>query len=194
MSDTDAGRATTGPVTVVVSRRVKPDRRADYEEWLRRFTAAARDLPGYLGAQISPPPPDAADPEYVSVFRFDTVEHLRAFERSDLRARFLDEVADLVRADAVWDTHTGLEFWFSPPPGTVVPQPSRFRMAVLLVVVVYSLVLGIGALAAMVLSDVPGQLRLLLVITVEVFLMTYVILPPLTRTLARWIYPRRVRV
>lgn len=109
------------------------------------------------------------------------------------RASYLREVTDFVRGDAIWDTHTGLEFWFEPPPGTVVAQPSRFRMALVLIVVVYSLVLGIGALAALVLSAVPGQLRLLLVIAVEVFLMTYVILPPLTRLLARWIYPRQAR-
>lgn len=194
MSEPDVPPGTlTEPVTVVVTRRVKPDRRRDYEHWLRRFVADAATLPGHLGTQVTPPPEDAADPEYVSVFRFDSVEHLREFERSDLRGRYLDEVADMVRADAVWDTQTGLEFWFAPPPGTVVAQPSRFRMALLLIVLVYTLVLGIGGLAAAVFAGIPSQLRLFLVVAIEVLLLTYVIMPPLTRALARWLYPRKVR-
>jgi antibiotic biosynthesis monooxygenase (ABM) superfamily enzyme len=133
------------------------------------------------------------DPAYTSVFRFASVEQLRAFERSDLRRRYLDEVADLVRADAVWDTTTGLEWWFSPPPGTVVAQPVRWRMALVLGIVVYVLVLVLGALATAVLGGWPTPLRLAIVIAVEIALMTYVLLPWLTRRLARWIFPRSVR-
>jgi len=36
---------------------------------------------------------------------------------------------------------------------------------------------------------VPYPLRLLLTITIEVLLMTYWLMPQLTRRLARWIYP-----
>jgi hypothetical protein len=39
---------------------------------------------------------------------------------------------------------------------------------------------------------VPYPLRLLLTITIEVLLMTYWLMPQLTRRLARWIYPGRL--
>jgi len=58
-------------------------------------------------------------------------------------------------------------------------------------VVVYGLVLSIGQLVAAVLGSAPQPARLLVTIVIEVFLMTYVIMPRLTRWLARWIYPRR---
>jgi antibiotic biosynthesis monooxygenase (ABM) superfamily enzyme len=178
------------PVTVVVTRRVKPGREAAYEAWLSRLIQAASALPGYLGAKLQPPGP-GEPPVYTSVFRFTSVETLRTFEQSDLRRRALLEVADLVEADAVWSRLSGLELWFSPPPGTVVPQPSRFRMALVMIVVVYGLVLSLGTLIARLLGDAPAALRLLLTIVVEVFLMTYVLMPKLTRYLARWIYPRQ---
>jgi uncharacterized protein len=54
-------------------------------------------------------------------------------------------------------------------------------------------VLSIGTLVALVLSAVPMPLRLLVTITIEVFFMTYVLMPRLTRWLARWIYPSRKR-
>jgi len=177
-----------GAVTVVATRRVKAGHEPAYEEWLGRLVREASAMPGYLGTNIQRPPPGGPR-EYTSVFRFDSVEHLRAFEESELRRRALAEVAPYVEADAVWRKLTGLELWFTPPPGTVVPQPSRLRMAVVMIAVVYGLVLSIGQLVGLVLGGAPGQLRLLITIAIEVFLMTYVLMPRLTRWLARWIYP-----
>jgi uncharacterized protein len=178
---------TSEAVTVVVRRKVKPGRESRYEAWLARLVEAAKDLPGYLGTNVHRP--SAAEPrEYTSVFRFDSIEHLRAFEESDLRRRALAEVVDYVESDATWEKLTGLEFWFTPPPGTAVPQPSRLRMALLLIAVVYLLVLGIGNVVALVPIETPPSLRLLITLTIEVFLMTYVLMPRLTRWLARWIY------
>lgn len=179
-----------GLVTTVVTRHVKADRVDDYEDWLRRLLADAATLPGYLGADVHRPPTGAATPTFTSVFRFARLDDLRAFETSDLRRRYLDEVVDLVEADPVWCTQTGLELWFAAPPGTVVPQPVRWRMALLLGTVVYLLVLVFGAVAGAVIPDWPGPLRLAAVIAVEITLMTYVLLPWLTRRLARWIYPK----
>lgn len=178
------------PVTVVVNRRVRPGREAEYEAWLARLVHDASALPGYLGTTIHRPGPTGPR-EYTSVFRFDSVEHLRGFETSDLRRRALAEVGAFVEGDAVWNKLTGLELWFTPPPGVVVPQPSRFRMALVMIAVVFGLVFSLGKLVALALTAaVPVPLRLLVTITIEVFLMTYVVMPHLTRWLARWIYPR----
>jgi hypothetical protein len=175
------------PVTVVVTRRVKPGCEQAYEAWLDKLLGAAKALPGYLGTTVQRP--GAGSREYTSIFRFDSVENLRAFEASDLRRRALAEVVDLVEADAVWSKLTGLELWFTPPPGTVVPQPSRIRMALVMIAVVYGLVLSIGQLVGIVLVGAPPSIRLLMTIGIEVFLMTYVVMPRITRWFARWIYP-----
>lgn len=177
------------PVTVVVTRRVRAGCERAYEAWLDRLIADAAVLRGFLGARVQRPSP--GEPAvYTSVFRFDAVESLRAFEESDLRRRALSEVAELVEADAVWSRLTGLELWFTPPPGTIVPQPSRFRMALVMIAVVYGLVLSIGQLVSATLVSAPFAARLLVTIVIEVFLMTYVLMPRITRLLARWIYPR----
>lgn len=182
-----AAREPAESVTVVVTRRVRAGRERDYEAWLERLIGGASAMPGYAGSRVQRP--EEGQRTYTSVFRFDSVSHLRAFEESDLRRRALAEVIDLVEEDAVWNRLTGLELWFTPPPGTVVPQPSRFRMAIVMIAVVYGLVSSIGTIVARVMADAPAPLRLLITITVEVFLMTYVVMPRLTRVLARWIYP-----
>lgn len=182
------------PVTVVVSRRVKPGCEAAYEAWLERLIASAAQMRGYVSAKVQRPPVAAGPADrhvYTSVFRFTSVETLRAFETSDWRRHALAEVSELVESDAIWSRLTGLELWFSPPPGTVVPQPSRLRMALVMIAVVYALVLSLGQLVGLVLASSPFPLRLLVTIVIEVALMTYVIMPRLTRWLARWIYPRK---
>jgi antibiotic biosynthesis monooxygenase (ABM) superfamily enzyme len=177
-----------GPVTVVVRRRVKPGREAEYEAWLGRLTTAAQqEAPGYLGAEFNRPAATGGD--YRSVFRFDSLPHLEAFESSDLRARMLSEAAPLFAADAVWDQMTGLEFWFDPPLGTRVPQPSPHRMALVLIVVVFLLVLALDLALGPTMADWPPSLRILVTVTIQVGLMTYVIMPRLTRLLAQFIYP-----
>jgi antibiotic biosynthesis monooxygenase (ABM) superfamily enzyme len=179
------------PVTVVITRRVKAGHEAAYEDWLRRLQAESRSLAGYLGATVQRPAAGAAAPrEYTSVIRFAGLAALRAFERSELRARYLAEVEPHVEAAAAWTELTGLEFWFTPPPGTVVPQPSRARMALVMIAVVFTLVLTIGSAVGWLLAGWPAALRLLVTIVIEVLLMTYWLMPRLTRWLARWIYPR----
>jgi len=160
-----------------------------YEQRLAQLLDEARLLRGYLGATVQRPQLSSPRNEYTSVFRFATVADLQEFERSELRGHFLRDILPTVEADATWDRLTGLEFWFTPPPGTVVPQPSRFRMAVLMIVVVYALVMGIGGVIGALLHMLPGTLRLLITIVIEVLLMTYVLMPVLTRRLAWWIYP-----
>ncbi len=181
---------TNDSVTVVVTRRVKSGYESQYENWLKRLLEEAKSMKGYIGAVVQKPAPGTS--EYTSVFRFDNVENLRKFEESEIRTRYLREVVDYVEADAIWKKFSGLEFWFSPPSGTLVPQPSRFRMALVMIVVVYGLVISIGQLVAMLVGDViPSYVRLFITISIEIFLMTFILMPRLTKLLAKWIYLRR---
>jgi uncharacterized protein len=175
------------PVTIVVRRRVRPGRETDYEAWLGRLTrGAAAQFRGYLGAEFHRPASPGG--EYRSVFRFDSVDHLDAFERSAFRAGMLAEAAPLFAADAAWERLTGLEFWFDPPPGTRVPQPSPHRMALVLIVVVFTLVLALNLTLGPLMIGWPLPLHVLLTVCIQVGLMTYVIMPRLTPLIARFIY------
>ena len=102
----------------------------------------------------------------------------------------LAEGAGLFAADAAWERMTGLEFWFDPPPGTRVPQPSPHRMALVLIAVVFVLVLALNLALGPLIAGWPLALRLLLTVTIQVTLMTYVIMPRLTPVIARFIYSK----
>jgi antibiotic biosynthesis monooxygenase (ABM) superfamily enzyme len=173
-------------VTVVVTRKVKRGRESQYEDWLRRLLNESKSMKGYIGSTIQRPPPGST--EYTSIFRFDNVDNLRKFEESELRSRYLREVVDYVEADAAWKKYTGLEFWFSPPKGAIVPQPSRLRMALVTIAMVFGLVVSIGQIVNMVAMEVPSYIRLFVTISIEIFLMTYVLMPRITHLLSKWIY------
>lgn len=189
MANTHASRAatTSGPVTVRINRRVKAGCESAYIAQLELMMEHTRHLPGYLGGTTQRARGTMA--EYCSVLRFDAIEHLEAFEQSPQRRQFAQDVADLVEADAIVQRETGLEFWFVPPAGTAVAQPSRWRMSVLLVAIVYSLITTISALVGPYLGGLPPSLRMLVVVALQVILMTYVVMPRVTRWLVRWLYP-----
>jgi hypothetical protein len=177
------------PVTIVVRRKVKSGCENDYEAWLERLTrGAAERFQGYLGAEFHRPASSGG--EYRSVFRFDSVDNLDVFERSDFRAAMLAEAAPMFAADAAWERMTGLEFWFDPPPGTKVPQTSPHRMALVLVAVVFTLVLILNLTLGPFMTGWPLALRVLVTVCIQVGLMTYVIMPRLTPLIARFIYPK----
>ncbi|MEO0543071.1 MAG: antibiotic biosynthesis monooxygenase [Pseudomonadota bacterium] len=175
-------------VTIVVRQKVKLGHEAAYEAWLKRMTEGARaKFPGYLGVGFHRP--EEPGGHYRQIFRFDSIEELEDFERSDYRAKMLAEGAENFAADPAFERMTGLEFWFDPPRGTKVAQPSPHRMALVMIVVVFTMILILSTIIGMLTPGWPSPLRLLLTVTIQVMLMTYVVMPRLTPLIARFIYP-----
>ncbi|MCW3098253.1 MAG: hypothetical protein JWL77_3871, partial [Chthonomonadaceae bacterium] len=74
-SDTDP------PVTVYISRQVRPGCEARFEAIMRDVLRAAQNWPGHMGASVFRPT-DARHPEYRVVFKFDRMSTLQAWEES----------------------------------------------------------------------------------------------------------------
>lgn len=68
----------TGPLTVVVTWRVRKGREREFEAWRHEIAAAALKYPGHMGVNVILR--SGAEREYVVIFRFDTYEHLRAWQ------------------------------------------------------------------------------------------------------------------
>lgn len=176
------------PVTVVVSRRARPGRETELEEWLRGVTAAAARFPGHLGATVHrPAPPDQTD--HVLVFRFATVPDLQRWNASQERARWLAAAEPLTSGAPRGQVLTGLEGWFTLPGREVVTPPPRWKTALVTAPVIYLLVVGLTLLAGPLLNRFPLLLRTALTTLLLVTLMTWVVMPPVTRVLHRWLFP-----
>ena len=96
------------PVTAVASRRVKPGREREFEEWVSGILTAVNDFRGYLGSEVLRPSDGAEDDEYRIVFRFDHASNLHAWENSDERQRWLRKSRPLLHEEEKVRVLTGL--------------------------------------------------------------------------------------
>lgn len=176
-----------GPVTVTVRRRVIPGRETEYEEWLRATAEGASHFPGMMGVNFIRPD-GIQQKDYVSIFRFDTYRHLWEWEDSAQRTDGLQRVEELFEGGAQVRKATGLEFWFTLPDVPMNKAPSQHKMALVLIVVVFVLVVSINLGFGTLLMDFPILVRIAMVVVVQVLLMTYIIMPQVTRLLKPWLF------
>ncbi len=176
-----------GPVTVSISRKVKPGREADYEAWISGVIDAASEYPGHQGSNVLRPTA-ATGNHYVLIYRFDNYEHCQNWENSELRKSWLDKLDPLIEGEAEVQRGTGLEFWFELPELPVNKHPSPHKMALVLISVVYVLVIMLNMLLAPVLVDANLWLRSAVIVILQVLLMTYLVMPRVTRLLHSWLF------
>ncbi|HEX2180675.1 MAG TPA: antibiotic biosynthesis monooxygenase [Rubrobacteraceae bacterium] len=188
--DQGSAAGTNPPVTAVASRRVKRGREREFEEWTSGILAAANEFPGYLGFEVLRPGDAPGDDEYRIVFRFDRESNLRAWEESEERHRWLRKAEPLIHEERV-HVLTGLETWFTLPWKAGEPSPPRYKMAMVTWLAVFPLITGILVLFGPLLGLLPMLLRTLILTAVMVSLMTYVVMPRLTRIFSFWLYPDR---
>lgn len=166
-------------------RRVLPGREADYESQLKLLQQQVRGTVSYLGTEVVP---NSAEHEYVSIVRFDSLANLRAWEASGQRERWQVDLHGIVASDATIRHAEGLEFWFESPRPSV-RAPSRHKMAVVLVVVVIALSMVLVPLVTHFAGNAPRFIRVTIGAVLQVLLLNYVIMPPVTRFLASWLFP-----
>jgi uncharacterized protein len=178
----------SGPVTTTVTRRVKPGHEPFYEQFLEGIIAAASRFPGHLGAEVFRPESAAAGP-YRVVHHFDTGEHLRAWLDSPEHAAWLQQAEPHVIGPLRRQVLVGLEAWFTLPSQPGAPPPPRSKMAIVTWVTIFPLITLVVVASAPLIGDLPLVARLAVTTLVTVSLMTWVVMPRVTRLLGRWLYP-----
>src|SRR5215471_17106644 len=177
-----------GPVTATVTRRVKPGHEAAYEEFLAGIGGAARAFPGYLGEEVFRPAGGAGG-EYRIVYRFDSPARLRDWLDSGERAAWLDRAEPHVAGPMRTQYLTGLESWFTLPTRPGAPPPPACKMAVLTWVTIFPLITLVVVVSAPLIGSLPIVPRLAVTTLVTVSLMTWAVMPRVTRLMRRWLYP-----
>jgi uncharacterized protein len=181
------GREVPTPVTVTVARRVAPGRAADFEDWVDGVLEAARAFPGFLGGGVMRP--GAVGDEWHVVYRFASDADLHRWESSPQRAEWLRRADQLMEETGVHHV-TGLETWFALP-GRTAPAPARWRMAVVTLLAIVPLVLAMNVLVLPLMDDLPLVVRTVVFAGTLTTLMTWVIMPRMTRWFRRFLYGRR---
>jgi antibiotic biosynthesis monooxygenase (ABM) superfamily enzyme len=176
------------PVTVLVTRRVRPGYAQAFEEWLRELAQVASTYAGHQGVTVIPPLPLAPEREYLIVFRFDSRQHLAEWQESNARRAMLERSAEMAEAPPNERELTGLETWFALPDGQVRKPPPAWKMWLLSSVAIYPLITLLTIVLGPVLVDVPLAARFAITTPLLGALMTWLVMPRLSRLLAGWLY------
>lgn len=175
------------PVTVTVSRRIAPGREPEFERAATAVLAGLEGHDGFLGGTLLRPGKE--DGDHHVVYRFADGERLAAWERSGARARFLAEVDELVEEERS-EHVTGLETWFALPEDAR-RHPPRWKMWVVTAVALFPVQLVVSYGLAPVMRDLPVPARAAIMSVGMVGLMSYAVMPVVTRVFRRWLHPRR---
>jgi antibiotic biosynthesis monooxygenase (ABM) superfamily enzyme len=107
-----------GPLTLIVTWRVRKGQEKAFAEWPHEVTEAATAFPGHMGVNVIRT--SGAGQEFVVVFRFDTYAHLRAWQASDIHLELMRKAEPLREKDprTVWRAgwSSGLPIPARPPP------------------------------------------------------------------------------
>jgi uncharacterized protein len=180
-----------GPVTTTVTRRVQPGHEAAYEAFLAGISGAARAFPGYLGIEIFRPTPGGQGGEYRIVYRFDSSAHLRAWLDSPEHAAWLERAEPHVAGPMRTQVLVGLESWFTLPAQPGAPPPPPYKMALVTWATIFPLITLVVIATAPLLGPLPLLAWLAATTGVTVPLMTWVVMPRVTRLPHPWLYPDR---
>lgn len=176
-------------VTAVIAHLVKPGRQEGYEEWTKEIAPVAKTFEGYLGVNILRQQ-KGAHPEYIIVLHFDHHKNLQAWLESDVRRQWIERAKPLIQAPEDVQILTGLETWFELPKRPQMSPPKRYKMALLTWMGVFLTFSTVKSLLSPLLVPLPELLAQLITIGIVVWLLTYVVMPQLTRLFYKWLYPK----
>jgi antibiotic biosynthesis monooxygenase (ABM) superfamily enzyme len=173
---------------VIVRRIAKKDRIKEFEEWVSGISNEMSKQDGSMGTEIIRPIDKESKPEYVIIFRFNNYNNLMRWENSAIRNEWLRKGRELVVADPDVQKLTGFEFWFTPYSKksldlTPVIPPPRYKMVIVTIPVISLLLLTLVPRIYFIteMLFIPYAIRFIIAIAITVILMTYLIMPLLTK-------------
>lgn len=169
----------------VVRRRVKAGCIPAYEALVKAMFEDARKFPGYLSAELIPP--SMPDGEYQIIQRFATEADLERWNISEDRATWMTRLAPVAEGDPEYRLLTGLDAWFAPTALPVTKLPPRWRMTVVSWLGIYPTVTILLMFVTPYLDFLPAMARIAIITMMAAVLMSYVIMPRLTRWLGWWL-------
>lgn len=183
------------PVTVSFTRRTDPAQAPEMTAWIRAGLTLAEQYPGFLGGGWVRPR-EGSDEWHVLV-RFGSSAELARWEGSPRRGWWLASGAGLTEVTRT-ERRTGIEGWFDDPQATehvhaAPAAPPRWKQATTIWLGFFPLNLLATLTVGRALAGLPVVLRVLVTTVLLTPVMTYLVLPWITRRLQWWLQGRRFR-
>ncbi len=171
------------PIHVAVTRRVRRGCEAEFQEALREFFQTSFGQSGVLGASMLVPPPGIDSSEFGILRTFADEKERDAFYESPMFQTWAKRAGTLTEGEPVYRQLHGLEAWFRSPHAS----PPRWKMAFVTFLGVYPLANILSRFFGYSLGSWPPLLLSVVVNAAVVGMLTWVVMPFLTRLFAGWL-------
>jgi len=175
--------ANSQPIHVAITRRIKSGQEQEFQVALKEFFARSLTQSGVHGAALIVPPPGSSSTEYGIIRSFASAAERDAFYESALYAQWKKRVAPLSEGDPQIRELHGLEAFFrgnnSPPP--------LWKMAIATYLGVVPVIMGLALTLGRLIRSWNFVLNNLVFNAFVVVLLTWVVMPLITRALQGWL-------
>ncbi|MEG3436700.1 antibiotic biosynthesis monooxygenase [Pannus brasiliensis CCIBt3594] len=197
MSQTDTSREniladrSNSCASLVIEHRVARGKEGEFQQWQESLTSAVTSFPGYLRTDLSPPVTGAQDKWYAIVY-FDTPENLNRWVDSSERRALVKKGEELFGSYQYRSLKTGLESWFTPESDEAeVTIPAWKQNSIVLLGLYPTVMLQTILFSALgVMSSWPLSVSMLVNNFICCSLLTWIVMPPLSRWFNFWIKDR----
>lgn len=177
------------PIHMAITRRVRPGCEAEFQQALREFLQASFAHGGVWGASMLTPPPGSDSREFGILRTFADEAERDAFYTSPLFQAWEARARLLTEGEPEYRELQGLEAWFRAPGN----PPPRWKMAVATLLGVYPTSLLLSLTVGEAIHAWPVVAKSLVIGAAMVALLTWVVMPFVTRILHRWLHSRSTR-
>src|SRR5882757_2476022 len=172
------------PIHVAITRRIKPGREQEFRTALREFFARSLAESGVYGAAMLVPPPGSASNEYGIIRSFASIADRDAFYASPLYREWKKRVTPLSNGEPDARELHGLEVFFRQDSR---PLPPTWKMAIATYLGVVPTIMTLAKTLGPLSHSWNFVLYNLVFNACVVVLLTWVVMPLITRALHRWL-------
>lgn len=179
-----AGAPSDNEARVVSSYRLMPGSDARHLMVHKRMLEALGQFPGFVSREIL----DAVagvQPDTVVILTFDTPAHLRQWIDSDERQRVLRDLDAITVGSLTTNVVGGFAGWF--PGEHDASEPSKWKQALIILGALFPVSLTVALVRAWLAPDLPLVPTVLMSNVIGIVILTWFVMPPLTRALSGWL-------
>jgi hypothetical protein len=174
------------PIHVAIIRRVKPGRERDFERELLAFAQRSLVESGTRGVHLIYPSSSSGPNEYGILRTFASDSDRTAFYKSTLYSEWLIAIESLVDGEPKYQELHGLEAWFRNSPSD---GPPVWKMAIATYLGVVPVIMFLSLTLGRLIQNWNFVLNNIVFNAFVVALLTWVVMPVITRILHSWLHP-----
>jgi antibiotic biosynthesis monooxygenase (ABM) superfamily enzyme len=172
------------PVHVAITRRIKPGREQEFQAALKEFFAESLAQSGVRGAAMLVPPPGSSSMEFGILRSFANAAERDTFYASPLYVEWKKRVAALSEGEPDIRELHGLEAFYR---GNSAVPPPRWKMAIATYLGVVPVIMTLSLTLGPLIRSWNFVLNNLVFNAVVVALLTWAVMPLITRALHGWL-------